>query len=140
MVNLQNCCRYYVFGSIFLFLYVCYQHYSKCYKRIAMKFYGESRVVTKHKLLNFGGDHCYDLALAEICAPQVRRLASTSLLCCSMSLSLIVFLVLNMVTALKLLTHTTVNLQLELSLSTTHLFRKFLVSKNNNRYLSYSML
>ena len=39
-------------------LFVCGQHYSKCYDRIGMKFYGGVLGSTMKNWLNFGGDMC----------------------------------------------------------------------------------
>ena len=42
--------------SLSVCLFVCGQHYSKCYERIGMKFYGWVLSSTRKNWLNFGGD------------------------------------------------------------------------------------
>ena len=41
---------------LFVCLFVCYQHYSKSYEGIAMKFYGAVRGGKRNKWLDFGSD------------------------------------------------------------------------------------
>ena len=41
---------------LFVCVSVCGQHYSKCYERIGMKFYGDVLGNTIRNWLNFGGD------------------------------------------------------------------------------------
>ena len=45
-----------MFLVVFVCLAVCWQHYSKSYDQIRMKFYGGAWGGKKNELLNFGGD------------------------------------------------------------------------------------
>ena len=50
------CDKEIMFSVAFVCLFVCYQHCSKSYERIAMKFYGGVRGGKRNKWLNLGGD------------------------------------------------------------------------------------